>query len=881
MTTAAERLVRAESLVEDAQRTPADTIREATRLAGHSPADEATCVAWLAVALAHRMRGDLDEAFRVMRLSIKSAQSQNLRRRAGQARTSLLPLLVDKGLTSAALAEAERAEADLTAEDVPQQVRAVDLARLRVNSGIVLQRTGRDAEALDCFNEAQPVLSAAGDIRWEVVLLSLRGPLLAYRGLNRPAVEDLNRALLLATTHGMHGRLIALHANLGFAAQRAGDLPEALGQLDKAILAAKTVGRDAHQILPDRAETLLAAGLAREALTTALEAVDGLEEAGFAYDAAESRLIAARAALAARDPAAAGALASAARADFSRQHRPNWAAWARHVELAAQFDAGQRTARLFQALLHNAARLEKAGWLLTPQQAKLLAARTAQALGRTGAAEELLEQVATARYDGPAELRVLAWEAKSALCESRGDRAGAGRAIMHGLRIVEQYADTVGATDMRAGMAGLGASLAAAGLRLALAGDSAGRILLRAEQHRATVLHRRPVRPPDDREFAARLTELRAVRDRIDKEALTGKDVAHLQVRGVRLEREVQQLARQAPGAAQTRSPRFEAARLRTALGDRALVEYLRVDDDLHAVTVVDGRARHHRLGAYSAILSELESLRFSLGRMALKFGSPVLQQSAQLAFEHARGELDQALLAPLLGRIEGRELVLVPTGSLHALAWPLLPSCLGQPMVVAPSARSWLRAAAAPTPDLASPCGQVVLALGPDLERAEAEIEELARIYPRAKPLTGQDASADAVRRALDGAALAHLAAHGQFRADNPLFSSLKLADGQLTVYDLEGLERAPEVLVLSSCDTALSGVQPGDEMMGMASAVFALGTRTLIAAVVPVGDEDTRALMTEFHHGLAAGVPAARALAAAQQVVPDARGFICFGAG
>lgn len=881
MTTAAERITRAEFLVEHAQRFPAQTLQDASALAGHTPQDDATCVALQAVALAHRMRGDLDEAYRIMRLAIKSARARGLRRRAGQARTSLLPLLVDKGLTSAALAEAARAEADLLAEDVHPQVRAVDLARLRVNSGIVLQRTGRDAEALACFDEAQPVLRAAGEIRWEVVLLSLRGPLLAYRGHNRPAVEDLNRALLLAEAHGMHGRLTALHANLGFAAQRAGDLPEALSQLDKAILAAKTVGRGAHQVLPDRAETLLSAGLAREALTTALEAVDGLEGGGFAYDAAESRLIAARAALAARDPGTAGTLASQARATFSRQHRPNWSAWARHVELAAQFDAGQRTADLLRALLHNAARLERAGWLVTPQQGKLLAARTAQALGRTASAEELLEQVAAVRYDGPAELRVLGWEAQSALCESRGDRAGAGRAVVQGLRIVEQYADTVGATDLRAGMAGLGAGLATAGLRLALAGDSARRILLRAEQHRATVLHRRPVRPPDDREFAARLAELRAVRDRIDKEALTGKDVAHLQVRGVRLEREVQQLARQAPGAAHTRSPRFEAERLRSALGDRALVEYIRLDDDLHAVTVVDGRARHHRLGSYSAVLAELESLRFSLGRMAHRFGSPALQRAAVETFEHACRELDKALLAPLLGRIGQRELVLVPTGSLHALAWPLLPSCVERPVVVAPSARSWLRAASSPAPDLASPCGQVVLAQGPDLDHAEAEIEELARIYPRAKPLTGSHAGADAVRRALDGAALAHLAAHGQFRSDNPLFSSLKLADGQLTVYDLEGLERAPEVLVLSACDTALSGVQPGDEMMGMASAVFALGTRTLIAAVVPVGDQETRALMTQFHRRLAAGVPAARALARAQRAVPEARGFICFGAG
>ena len=51
----------------------------------------------------------------------------------------------------------------------------------------------------------------------------------------------------------------------------------------------------------------------------------------------------------------------------------------------------------------------------------------------------------------------------------------------------------------------------------------------------------------------------------------------------------------------------------------------------------------------------------------------------------------------------------------------------------------------------------------------------------------------------ALDGAWLAHIAAHGSFRADSPLFSSLRMHDGPLTVYDFEQLRRAPYRLVLS----------------------------------------------------------------------------------
>ena len=110
-----------------------------------------------------------------------------------------------------------------------------------------------------------------------------------------------------------------------------------------------------------------------------------------------------------------------------------------------------------------------------------------------------------------------------------------------------------------------------------------------------------------------------------------------------------------------------------------------------------------------------------------------------------------------------------------------------------------------------------------------------------------------DAVAAALDGAGLGHVAAHGRFRADNPFFSSLQLADGPLTVYDLEALRRAPTRLILSTCDSGLSAVRSGDELMGLAAAVFSLGARTLIASVVSISDAATRPLMLSLHAGVA----------------------------
>ncbi|MGH8968471.1 MAG: CHAT domain-containing protein, partial [Actinomycetes bacterium] len=175
---------------------------------------------------------------------------------------------------------------------------------------------------------------------------------------------------------------------------------------------------------------------------------------------------------------------------------------------------------------------------------------------------------------------------------------------------------------------------------------------------------------------------------------------------------------------------------------------------------------------------------------------------------------------------------------------------------------------------------GAVALVAGPRLDHAEAEIAALAGCYPGATVLRGDAATADGTREALDGARLAHVAAHGRFRSDNPLFSCLEMADGPLTVYDLERLRRAPEVLVLSACDSGLSDVKPGDELMGLAAAVMSLGTRTLIASVVPVADEPTRPFMEALHRRLRSGRPPASALAVTTAET-GLDGFVCLGAG
>ena len=140
-----------------------------------------------------------------------------------------------------------------------------------------------------------------------------------------------------------------------------------------------------------------------------------------------------------------------------------------------------------------------------------------------------------------------------------------------------------------------------------------------------------------------------------------------------------------------------------------------------------------------------------------------------------------------------------------------------------------------------------------------------------------------------MDGALVTHVAAHGVFRADNPLFSSLLLADGPFNVHDIERLDKTPHHVVLAACETGRGLVLAGDETLGLASALLSKETASLVAPLVTIPDAETVELMTTYHRSLRNGSAPAEALAVAQEqhrrggprLRAAAAGFVCLGAG
>lgn len=830
---------------------------------------EARSVAERAYALAVKELGQTGPAALHLRRAVRIAERASLPTRAAEARASLVVVLAERGHTTAALREAELAAPAL---------RGAAAGRLLIQRAVVLQRMGRLDDALRGYREALPLLRQAGDVEYECLGLLRRGTLYAYRGTHTAAAADLRTCADLADANGLE--LIysfAVH-NLGFAAFMKGDLPEALALLDTAAEAKSRLGRpDDAVTLLDRAAVLVAAGLGAEAVESAQAACEQLDRQGLASDLAEARLSLATAALLNGDTTLAARAAARAGRDFTRQRRYAWATLARHVEVSARWAAGERTAALLRLTCRVAVELDAAGWPVAAVRAHTLAGQLALELGRRQLAATLLADAARHRSRGPAQRRAAGWQAEALIRLDRDDPRGALAALRTGLAVLADNAATLGATDLRAHVGVHAEEMGMLGVRLAVDSGRGRTVLAWAERRRAGALRRTPVRPPDDTRLASDLAELRRVSSAIEEAGLDGRSTRSLHAQRTRLEHAIRDRSRHAKGVHAPEQP-FDFGALAAALGDRALVELVRNGDRLHAVTVAGGRVRLTELGAVAQVSTETDSLRFSLNRLARRHGGPQLLELAERTARHAALALDDILLRPLATELADRDLVLLPTGVLHALPWPVLPSCAGRPVVVAPSATSWIRTVAATSSGPAR--DRVLLAAGPALEHAEPEIVALAERYPHAQVLAGPAATAAAVAAGLDGAQLAHVAAHGVFRADNAQFSNLVLADGPLTVYDLERLHRAPRTLVLSACDSALSAIRPGDELMGLAGAVLALGTRTLIASVTPVHDEDTRTVMLALHERLLAGRPPANALAEATQAT-GVSGFVCFGAG
>jgi hypothetical protein len=857
------------ALVEADAAAAAGLAQRALRLARARREAEAEVAALHALSFARHELGD-PRAIRTIRAAIRIGERHGLARRTALARRRLAMDLAGRGAIGRALGELDAAQAALDAHEQ---------ARSEVFRIGILWYAGKATEPLAGTDRALETLRREGDALWEARLLRNRGGLLAERGDATAAEPDLLRARDLFASLGAKAAAFGTESQLVRIALTRGDLPACLARLDAIDTRAVSTRIAAeHELL--RAKVLATAQLWSEALHALKQAQVVWERS--ARDGHEGRFEAIRLTLLAGDCARAQALGLQAQRSFAAQQRQLHAARAAGFALAAAIVAGAVHPSALRSGRRAAATLAAAGWRQDALRVQLAVARAAIELGSVRVARRELARCSSLRRRGPVADRIEVRHVEALIRLAEGDDAGALRAVRNGLRLLEAHRAALGASDLRATASAIGAELARLGLRIALADGSPGGLLEWAEALRGSALRLAPVTPPKSSELRHAMTELRRVNDEISLAEQSNRPARTLLARQARVETQVRRLSRHSAGDAQLSRTTASQNEIAGALGERALAEFVELDGQLTAVTLVCGRLARHDLGPLAPVAEQLEWLRFALTRLAhLRRGAPQLSSMLEGARASAQ-ELDQQLLVPLAPAIGNRELVIVPTGSLHDVPWPMLPSIRGRPLVVAPSAATWW---VLQTPQGRRRRRKVVLVGGPRLRHTAAEIEALSALYAEPKVLTGRTAAAAAVLRALNGATVAHLACHGRFRSDGPLFSSLQLADGPLSAYELSRLRRPPELIVLSACDLAVSVTHPGDELLGFAAALLDMGTRSIIASVVPVPDAPAKRLMLGLHRHLIAGASPAVALAQVQAALPAREsalnGFVCLGTG
>ncbi len=275
--------------------------------------------------------------------------------------------------------------------------------------------------------------------------------------------------------------------------------------------------------------------------------------------------------------------------------------------------------------------------------------------------------------------------------------------------------------------------------------------------------------------------------------------------------------------------------------------------------------------GVLPAVEAELERLTAQWSRFAIGPAFARRHQAALLAaVREVLRSLHRLLLAPVLPLLDGSddgsggELVVVPHRRLHQVPFHALHDGVGHvvqrwAVTTAPST-----VGAAPAPVGAGPA--FVLAV-PDAHAplVEAEAKALAEVLPDAEVLVGPGATWDALRAALPGPSLVHIACHGLYRPGNPLFSALRLADRWVTSAEVLELDLRGSLVTLSACETGRHG---GDaaEPVGLAWAFLAAGAAGAVVSQWVAHDEATAELMADLYRHLAAGRAPAHALREAQ---------------
>jgi len=285
---------------------------------------------------------------------------------------------------------------------------------------------------------------------------------------------------------------------------------------------------------------------------------------------------------------------------------------------------------------------------------------------------------------------------------------------------------------------------------------------------------------------------------------------------------------------------------------DEALIEYYYRGREMYAFILSDGRLKAVKLDS-EGLAEDVQAFR------------RLVDSPSSTGFMEMAEKLYRRLFQPLESTLNKKHLMIVFHGALHYLPANALHDGKGYlidrySIRMMPSAGAMKYLSDKKTdrrggilifgnPDLGDP--------GLDLEYAQREAAEIARIRPASRVFVRKEATEAALRRYGSSYPCIHFATHGQFNAESPLKSALLLApdlehNGVLTVDKLYSLTLDADLVTLSACETGLSRIANGDDMVGLTRGFLYAGSRSIVASLWKVDDLATSLLMTRFYREL-----------------------------
>ena len=298
---------------------------------------------------------------------------------------------------------------------------------------------------------------------------------------------------------------------------------------------------------------------------------------------------------------------------------------------------------------------------------------------------------------------------------------------------------------------------------------------------------------------------------------------------------------------------------IRASLAEGALLlEFYRVGDRFYVCVLSRQSLRFVPLGSVTHLRKMLQLVRFQLSKFRLGPEYVKLFQESLLDATNAHlHEFYKELISPLEEELKhALHLLIAPHDFLHYLPFHALPDAEGRilgerfPISYTPSASVYHLCSTKPA---SAPGGVLILGIpDPVAPQIEDEVRAVAGVIPGSEVYLGSEATDEVLRERAASHRYIHIATHGWFRQDNPMFSSISLGNCHLSLFDLYQLELPCELVTLSGCGTGLNVVVGGDELLGLVRGLLYAGAQGALVTLWDVNDRSTAEFMQHFYQAL-----------------------------